>query len=266
MRTDELVMQPKKKRGRPRKVLGVGGAMADRTRLQRTSLHERATERLRTLIVRGDLAPDSVLIESELCDLLGVSRTPLREALKLLAVQGLVELRQNRSARIPPIREEDIRDLFEAVSGIERVAAELAARKITPARLDGLRRLQDEIERHFAQGDLQAYFTVNQEIHRAIVAAGRERDLARDARMAARPRRARALSGPLLAAALGQVGGRAPRHPRRPGGAGCGRRGPAARRARAAHRQRGDRGAEAVRRGVMRARIRSTPLRNEETP
>ena len=95
----------------------------------------------------------------------------MREALKLLAVQGLVELRQNRSARIPPIREEDIRDLFEAVSGIERVAAELAARKITPARLDHLCRLQDEIERHFADGDLQAYFSVNQEIHRAIVAA-----------------------------------------------------------------------------------------------
>ena len=171
MRTDELVMQPKKKRGRPRKVLGVGGATADSTRLHRTSLHERATERLRTLIVRGELAPESVLVESELCALLGVSRTPLREALKLLAMQGLVELRQNRSARIPPIREEDIRDLFEAVSGIERVAAELAARKITPARLDHLRGLQEEIERHFADGDLQAYFSVNQQIHRAIVAA-----------------------------------------------------------------------------------------------
>jgi DNA-binding GntR family transcriptional regulator len=172
MQADELVMQLKKKRGRPRKVLGVRGAMADRTRLQRASLHERATEKLRSLIVRGDLAPESVLVESELCDLLGVSRTPLREALKLLAMQGLVELRQNRSARIPPIREEEIRDLFEAVSGIERVAAELAARKITPEQLDNLRRLQDEIERLFARGDLQAYFTVNQEIHRAIVAAG----------------------------------------------------------------------------------------------
>ncbi len=57
------------------------------------------------------------------------------------------------------------------MSGIERVAAELAARKITPVRLDHLRRLQEEIERHFSDGDLQAYFSVNQEIHRAIVAA-----------------------------------------------------------------------------------------------
>ena len=88
MQADELVMQPKKKRGRPRKVLGVRGAMADRTRLQRASLHERATEKLRSLIVRGDLAPESVLVESELCDLLGVSRTPLREALKLLACRA----------------------------------------------------------------------------------------------------------------------------------------------------------------------------------
>ena len=177
MRANELVMQPKKKRGRPRKVLGVGRAMADATRLQRASLHERATERLRTLIVRGELAPESVLVESELCDLLGVSRTPLREALKLLALQGLVELRQNRSARIPAIREGDMRDLFEAVSGIERVAAELAAKKITPAQLGDLRRLQEEIECHFAQGNLQAYFTVNQEIHRAIVAAAENANL-----------------------------------------------------------------------------------------
>jgi DNA-binding GntR family transcriptional regulator len=199
MRTGELKMQPKKKRGRPRKVLGIGQPATDRTRLQRSSLHERATERLRTMIVRGELAPDSALVESELCDLLGVSRTPLREALKLLAVQGLVELRQNRSARIPPIREEDIRDLFEAVSGIERAAAELAARRITPTQLDELRLLQDEIERHFADGNLQVYFSVNQQIHRAIVvASGNATLLETHAWLLGRAERARylALSSP----------------------------------------------------------------------
>ncbi|WP_163313889.1 GntR family transcriptional regulator, partial [Enterobacter hormaechei] len=91
------------------------------------------------------------------------SRTPLREALKLLAAQGLVELRQNRSARIAPMRIDTIEDLFEAMGGLERLTAELAAGRMTEADLAELRRLQDDMERRGAAGDMDGYFTINQQ-------------------------------------------------------------------------------------------------------
>ncbi len=157
-----------RKRGRPRKE--ASAKAAGQFKLSRAGLHERAFDRLRTMIVRGKLAPETPLVETDLCEMLGVSRTPLREALKLLAAQGLVELRQNRSARIAPMRIDTIHDLFEAMSGLERLTAELAAKRMTEADLAELRRLQDEMERHEAAGDMDGYFTINQQIHSAIVA------------------------------------------------------------------------------------------------
>src|SRR4051812_42900832 len=97
--------------------------LADRRlRVSRAGLHAQAAARLRTLIIRGDLAPAEALNELQLSEALGISRTPLREALKLLEAEGLVELRLNRSARIAPLRQDEIAELFEAVSGIERIA------------------------------------------------------------------------------------------------------------------------------------------------
>src|SRR4051794_35007981 len=85
--------------------------------VSRAGLHAQAAARLRTLIIRGDLGPAEALNELQLSEALGISRTPLREALKLLAAEGLVELRLNRSARIAPLREREIAELFEAVGG-----------------------------------------------------------------------------------------------------------------------------------------------------
>ena len=160
-----------RKRGRPRKTSPVGSA--GQFKLIRANLHEQAFDRLRTMIVRGELKPGAVLVESELCNMLDVSRTPLREALKLLATQGLVELRQNRSARITPLRIEEISDLFETMSSIERLTAEFAAKRLTAEGLTELAHLQDEIERFGEAGDLAGYFEINQQIHSTIaVAAG----------------------------------------------------------------------------------------------
>jgi DNA-binding GntR family transcriptional regulator len=146
-------------------------------RLQRTGLHEDATARLRGLIVRGDLAPGGPLIEADLSEALGISRTPLREALKLLASEGLVELRLNRSAIVAPIRQDEVEELFEAVSGIERVAAELAALRMTERDLERLDHLQRRMERLHDTGKLRDYFDLNQQIHSFIVACSRNRAL-----------------------------------------------------------------------------------------
>lgn len=157
-------------RGRPRK----NKAMLDtQMRLPRAGLHEQAAERLRQMIVHGVLLPGAPLIEGELSDALGVSRTPLREALKLLAQQGLVELRANRSASVRAMRAEQITDLFEALAGIERLAAERAAERITPAELQELATLQADIVRDHRAGQRERYFAANRRIHRLIVEAGR---------------------------------------------------------------------------------------------
>lgn len=148
-----------------------------RIRLQRTGLHEETTGRLRDLIVRGDLAPGETLVEAELSEALGISRTPLREALKLLASEGLVELRLNRSAMIAPIRQEEIDELFEAVGGIERLAAELAAQRMTDRDLEKLDLLQERMERLHDSGKLRDYFEINQQIHGFIVTCARNRAL-----------------------------------------------------------------------------------------
>jgi DNA-binding GntR family transcriptional regulator len=144
-----------------------------RLRVVRSGLHEEAALRLRSLIVRGDLPPGSQLVEADLCQALGISRTPLREALKLLAAEGLIHLRLNRSSIVAPIGPDEIADLFEAVAGIERIGAELAAQRMTAGDHNKLATLQERMEWHHDAGQLREYFEINQQIHEFIIAAAR---------------------------------------------------------------------------------------------
>jgi DNA-binding GntR family transcriptional regulator len=168
MATRMTMTEVKRKRGRPRKIRATRDD--NLPRIGAASLHELVSRELRTMIVQGVLAPDTVVIEADLCERLGVSRTPLREALKLLALEGLVELRQNRSARITPLLVDEAVDLFEALSSVERCAAEFAATRMTADQIEELARMQAEMELHYANGRLAEYFVVNHAIHSFIVA------------------------------------------------------------------------------------------------
>jgi DNA-binding GntR family transcriptional regulator len=158
-----------KAKAEPKRRRRVTALQRRRLRVPRTGLHEQAATRLRLLIVRGDLAPGQQLLETDLSDALGVSRTPLREALKRLASEGLVELRLNRSAIVAPLRRDELAELFEAMSGIERCAAELAATRMVARDVERLEALQARIEWHHDRGELRDYFEINQQIHGAIV-------------------------------------------------------------------------------------------------
>jgi DNA-binding GntR family transcriptional regulator len=158
---------------RPKRPRGLTALPRRLLRVPRTGLYEQAATRLRLLIVRGDLAPGQQLLEADLSDALGLSRTPLREALKQLASEGLVELRLNRSAIVAPLRRDELTELFEALSGIERCAAELAATRMEPRDLEQLEALQASIEWHHGRGERRHYFEINQQIHRAIVGFAR---------------------------------------------------------------------------------------------
>lgn len=151
----------------------IAGGRKTRLRVVRSGLHEAAAQHLRSLIIRGDLPPGEQIVESELCEALGISRTPLREAIKLLAAEGLVQLRRNRSAIVAPIRREEIEELFETVAGVERIGAELAAGRMSARDHEKLANLQERMERHYYAGGLREYFELNQQIHTFILGCAR---------------------------------------------------------------------------------------------
>jgi DNA-binding GntR family transcriptional regulator len=140
-------------------------------------LHEEVVARLRDMIVEGELETGERLHEIDLSEVLNVSRTPLREALKLLANEGLVDLLPGRGARVSALTPESVGELFEVVSGLERLAVELAATRMTGRDLERLQRMHDKMAGHFSAGQRHEYFALNHEIHVAIVAGSKNQTL-----------------------------------------------------------------------------------------
>lgn len=137
----------------------------------RRPLHAEAVDRLRDLIVRGDLAPGSRLNERVLSARLGVSRTPLREAIKLLATEGLVELLPNRGAVVAPIEPTRIAETLAVMGALESLAGELACAHASDHGIAEIRALHYEMLAMHARGDLDGYFRHNQAIHLKLVEA-----------------------------------------------------------------------------------------------
>jgi DNA-binding GntR family transcriptional regulator len=136
-------------------------------------LHDEVADRLRTLIIDGDLPPLARVNELELAERFGISRTPLREAIKILATEGLLELLPNRGARVVAIGEQELEDMLEVVAGLEATAAELACRHITADELTAIRAQHADMEAAWTAGDETAYFALNSAIHDCIMAAAR---------------------------------------------------------------------------------------------
>jgi len=141
--------------------------------IPRASLHGQVAQRLRQMLVESQIAPGAKLNERELCEVLQVSRTPLREAIKMLAAEGLVELLPNRGAIAVELTEADVLDTFEVMAGLEAMSGELAARRITDAELAEIRAMHYEMMAAWTRRDLSAYYRLNAAIHRAINAAAR---------------------------------------------------------------------------------------------
>ena len=147
--------------------------MADIISIPRQVLHQEVAVRLRQRIVEGHLAPGTKLNERELSESLKVSRTPLREAIKMLAAEGLVELLPNRGAAVAQMAEQDVADTFEVIAGLEGQSGELAAQRITEAELDEIRALHYEMLAAYTRRDLPTYYRINAQIHALINAAAR---------------------------------------------------------------------------------------------
>jgi DNA-binding GntR family transcriptional regulator len=141
---------------------------ADIIEISRLALHDQVASRLRTMLVEGRIAPGAKLNERELCAQLQVSRTPLREAIKLLAAEGLVDLLPNRGAIAVKLTEADVLNTFEVLAMLEGMSGELAAKRITEEELAEVRALHYEMMACHARRDLSGYYRLNARIHTAI--------------------------------------------------------------------------------------------------
>jgi len=146
--------------------------------IPRAGLHEQVAQRLRQMLVEGRIPPSAKLNERELTEVLQVSRTPLREAIKMLAAEGLVELLPNRGAIAVSLSETDVRNTFEVMAGLEAMSGELAAQRITEDELAEIKAMHFEMMAAYTRRDLSAYYGLNARIHTAISAAARNPVLA----------------------------------------------------------------------------------------
>lgn len=139
-------------------------------RRRRHGVHADTCGRIRDMIVHGELASGERINEMELCEVLGVSRTPIREALKVLAAEGLVELLPNRGSRVTTPSTDEIVNLFAVIAALERLAAETVTLQASAQALGHLRALHDEMLQRYAEQDRDRYFELNHRIHETIIA------------------------------------------------------------------------------------------------
>ena len=138
--------------------------------INRASLSQQAVEELRRRIVANSLAPGQRLDEAVLADDLGISRTPLREALKVLSAEGLVEIRPRRGCYVAQVAPADLDEIFPIMALLEGEVAREAALKGSAADLKRLGQLHESLERHAAAGDVDRYYEVNYAFHDALQA------------------------------------------------------------------------------------------------
>jgi DNA-binding GntR family transcriptional regulator len=132
-------------------------------------LHGAAVAGLREMIVTGALKPGQRLVEKQLCEHFAISRTPLREALKTLATEGLVRLLPNRSAVVAELDLAEIEALYDVTATLEIHAASLACAQASDAGIAEFGALHYAMVARFHAGDLSAYFDINQQVHRKLV-------------------------------------------------------------------------------------------------
>ncbi|MBN9408980.1 MAG: GntR family transcriptional regulator [Burkholderiales bacterium] len=133
------------------------------------SLHDEVASRLREHIFSGDLPPGSFLDEAALCEKLSISRTPLREALKVLTAEGLLRHEPRRGCFVNEVTEKDLDEIFPVIALLEGRCAFEAARNASPADLEALEALHDRLARHARARRINDYYAANFAIHEAII-------------------------------------------------------------------------------------------------
>ena len=153
--------------------------MVTPTPLRQTSLHEEVASRLRHMVFERQLAPGEWVDELKLAKDWQISRTPLREALKVLASEGLVTLVPRQGCRVTELSEDDADSLFPVMALLESRCAFEAVSKATPADVKALRKLHEVLEKHAATRNVEGYYRANHEFHSKVQALADNRWLDR---------------------------------------------------------------------------------------
>jgi len=151
----------------------LGARRPERRRTASTTVFER----LRAAISSGELRPHQRLVEQQLAHDLGVSRTPVREALRLLEAEGYVTTASSGGLVVVDHVSEEIREIYEIRQALEGEAARLAAERATPERLTAIRVLQRELRTAFERGCLDDLVDLNDAFHTTLYAASRNKAL-----------------------------------------------------------------------------------------
>ena len=137
-------------------------------RIAQTALYQEVAERLRLRIFAHQIAPGDWIDEQALAADFGISRTPLREALKVLAAEGLVTLKPRRGCYVTEISERDLDDIFPLMAMLEGRSAWEAATKLQPDDLAQLEDIHARLEAYAASGQVDGFFELNQDFHRQL--------------------------------------------------------------------------------------------------
>ncbi len=137
--------------------------------IRRASLHDEVVSRVRDMIVEGQFSFGTRIHEGRLCEQLGISRTPLREALKVLATEGLVDLSPNRGAIVREVTPKDMRDMLRVLGQLEALAGELACANASEADIAAIHEMHQRMMEHYTARNRMEYFKLNQAIHSAFV-------------------------------------------------------------------------------------------------
>jgi DNA-binding GntR family transcriptional regulator len=138
------------------------------TRITPTALYQEVAERLRQRIFAHELTPGTWIDEQKLAEQYGISRTPLREALKVLASEGMVDLKPRRGCYVTEISRQDLDDLFPLIALLEGRCAADAVKRAKPAEIRELKTIHERLEAAARDGRMDAFFEANQEFHRRI--------------------------------------------------------------------------------------------------
>jgi DNA-binding GntR family transcriptional regulator len=147
-------------------------------RLIHNSLHDEVAAALRDRIFAGELGPGTFLDEVQLAEEMKISRTPLREALKVLTAEGLVRHEPRRGCFVNEVTEQDLDEIFPVIALLEGRCAFEAARNATDADLAALEVLHDKLNKHAKARRINDYYDANFAIHEAIITLANNRWLA----------------------------------------------------------------------------------------
>lgn len=165
------------------------------SRIERRPLHEIVADRLRDMIVEGGLVSGTVIPEMDLCARLGVSRTPIREALKLLVQDGLVDYLPKRGFAVRILEPEEARQMLELLAELEGFGCQLACVRGSDDGIKAIGQLHEAMLIAYRAEDMSRYFKLNQDIHEGIVALSQNQPLVEEhRRLSSRVRRIRFLS------------------------------------------------------------------------